>query len=821
MATSKGSSGPGASNTGIGLSATMPTFKSLTEETEMMLRRQRQKGADYKFREGPGRPHILDINGDISSADPVSMGATAKPSSPKKDATVAPGTAVQPGNLDDYDPKVQAEREREALVAFVSAKRTDASRLQAEVHELTKKYENLRIDLAQLAYTDDVDSERQIGLKKMSDLKTRIQNLDVSLEDTEAYQRTLGHMIKRGQEEKLSHLATLKAFEDAIRVHRNELELSEGVLRQVNKSRDDEIAQLHKMQLDVKKYLIQLDRKLEARRQEVKVSRDKAMDRMRKMRAEAAMKAEAEGDLTAEQERQLVETHKNQVHEAAELRSEKIRVQAEADAAETEYHRVRFAAGVPGPGPDGVVTEEGQQFPPPDPRPIVDRFAQLEDEVKQIEEQLADYARRLNALQQQKNALIVANQPRAIDNLDEEDVDITALETLANRSEIAKRALEGATREYEVARAMKLQLEQSITVLYDRLTLLSATTNMNNIPVTPELAEGDGIVTAVLEEYKSKLPTLWCTQLHENTVTAVTRLQSLMRSIDPVAATAALHEALKVLQHSIHRTSMETGGQLTAGSDESYDSKDFEADVSTTGAVHSSASVQESTHATSIDAEEMETDRRLDATIDSLVVKNEWSIRVRPGSSGGSRPVKAISSKILTDASSAFNETFKQINLGTYNPENTGMTIHLSTAENGDDPLSKDSVRQRRRLSRADVNTAFATAAAAHSGNTDGDDLSPRATGLKTKSMSKSGNNQANEFKGPKGEVVKKILATAALMAGDDVEDTKELVRKDVEEVVTREKMKRSLVPAVATTTNGKLGSPSSKGKNRDRKSVV
>jgi len=162
----------------------------------------------------------------------------------------------------------------------------------------------------------------------------------------------------------------------------------------------------------------------------------------------------------------------------------------------------------------------------------------------------------------------------------------------------------------------------------------------------------------------------------------------------------------------------------------------------------------------------METDRRLDATIDSLVVKNEWSIRVRPGSSGGSRPVKAISSKILTDASSAFNETFKQINLGTYNPENTGMTIHLSTAENGDDPLSKDSVRQRRRLSRADVNTAFATAAAAHSGNTDGDDLSPRATGLKTKSMSKSGNNQANEFKGPKGEVVKKDFSYSCFNGG-------------------------------------------------------
>lgn len=643
----------------------------------------------------------------------------------------------------------------------------------------------------------------------MTDLKARIVHLDSSLEDTEAYQRTLGHMIKRGQEEKLSHLATLKAFEDAIRVHRHELELSEGVLRQVNKSRDDEITQLHKMQADVKKYLVQLDRKLESRRQEVKVSRDKAMDRMRKMRAEAAMKAEAEGDLTAEQERQLVETHKNQVHEAAELRSEKIRVQAEADAAETEYHRVRFAAGVPGPGPDGVVTEEGQQFPPPEPRPIVERFAQLEDEVKQIEEQLADYARRLNALQQQKNALIVANQPRAVDNLDEEDVDIMALETLANRSEIAKRALEGATREYEIARAMKLQLEQSITVLYDRLALLSNSTSMNNM--TPELAEGDGIVAAVLEEYKSKLPTLWCTQLQDNTVTAVTRLQNLMRTIDPVAAAAALHEALKVLQQSIHRTAMETGHQLSSSAgDESYDSKDFEADVSTTGAVHSAASVQD-TQITSIDPDEMETDRRLDATIDSLVVKNEWSIRVRPGSSGGSRPVKAISGKVLTDASSAFSETFKQINLGTFNPESTGTSsLPVSTTENSDDPLSKDSIRQRRRLSRADVNTAFSQAAAAHSGNTDGDDASPRLSRTKTTGTSKAGANQANDIKGPKGEVVKKILATAAIMAGDDVEDTRELVKKDVEEVVTREKMKRSLIP---TIPGGKLGSPSSKGK--------
>jgi hypothetical protein len=32
----------------------MPSYRSLVEEADLMLKKQRQKGADYKFREGPG-----------------------------------------------------------------------------------------------------------------------------------------------------------------------------------------------------------------------------------------------------------------------------------------------------------------------------------------------------------------------------------------------------------------------------------------------------------------------------------------------------------------------------------------------------------------------------------------------------------------------------------------------------------------------------------------------------------------------------------------------------------------------------------------------
>lgn len=161
--------------------------------------------------------------------------------------------AGAPLALDDYDPRVQAEKEREALVSTVSAMRSEASRLTAEVAELQRRYESAKIDLAQLAYEDDVDGERQAGVRRMLDLRARTEHLSLSLEDTEQYQRTLGHMLKRGNEEKLSHLATLKAFEDSIRVHRHELELADGVLRQVNKSKDEEAGELHKLQVRVRR----------------------------------------------------------------------------------------------------------------------------------------------------------------------------------------------------------------------------------------------------------------------------------------------------------------------------------------------------------------------------------------------------------------------------------------------------------------------------------------------------------------------------------------------------------------------------------------
>lgn len=685
--------------------------------------------------------------------------------------------------------------------------RSEASKLTVEVGELQRRYETAKIDLAQLAYEDDVDTDRQAGLKKMSEVKAKTEQLAQQLEETEQNHSTLAHMLRRSQDEKLAELATLKAFEDSIRVHRVEQELSEGVLRQVQKSRDEELVEFHKMQVEVRKHLANLDRKLEARRLEVRTRQEKAKWRIAKLQEEMQLKAQAEGDLTEEEERAMIEKAKNLSQEASELRAEKIRVQGEADAAEAEFHRVRFSAGVSGPGPETTVTEEGAPFVPPEPEPIIQRFAKLEDEVNQIEEQLADYSQRMAVLQQQQANLKSLNQPRAKDSQDEQDHDVALTLRLTERTESSKRALETASRELEVSRSLKLQLEQSVSVLLERLDMLmpiAVDGGQDGEHTLPEISENENIASAFLAQEEATLPSPWCVALHKKAIHAVQRVQNLMRTIDVVAATNALYTATAYLQNT------NAGKGLLEDSGKSSSEHSSRAAVPSgtlSDLSSSSSSALTTTNApASSDEDSNASDRRLEATIESLIVKNEWSIRVRPGSTGNTRQVKSISGKVLNEAVQAFEKTWKDVGSGALNPGTISggtrdVTLGLSAtasfsgtvgagAEDGSDPFSKTASQQRRRNSR-EMNAILA-------GNTEGakeETSSPKADEKGAKAAKKA-KEQVDANK-PKGRDVQKFLATAASIAGDDVEDSLLSAKKDTEEVPSRDKLKKGVTAPI------------------------
>lgn len=271
-----------------------------------------------------------------------------------------------------------------------------------------------------------------------------------------------------------------------------------------------------------------------------------------------------------------------------ELRNEKLRVQALADAAEAAFHRVRFAAGVsagaadagtggrdtgtaaavapPLPSGDAPAAQSGPppgasaadepEHAPPDPSPIISRFGSLEGELAHVEEALGDYRARLGVLTAQRAELEARREPRARDADDEYEGDASGFDALQQRVEAGRRTHDSARREADALRMLRLQLEQSVESLAERLAPLAAGGASGGgggsgaVPcpppqsVPPELAAADATSAALLRRAYAALPTAWCGALHERLAGSVTALQSLMRAMDvDEAAEAAVHAA--------------------------------------------------------------------------------------------------------------------------------------------------------------------------------------------------------------------------------------------------------------------------------------
>ena len=98
----------------------LPPVSSLIAETENLLHRQRQKGPEYKYREGAGRPDLVAAGLLPASSRTAAASSPTKPSAPATDE--AGGETSGPADLDDYDPKEAAARELRELTETVRGK---------------------------------------------------------------------------------------------------------------------------------------------------------------------------------------------------------------------------------------------------------------------------------------------------------------------------------------------------------------------------------------------------------------------------------------------------------------------------------------------------------------------------------------------------------------------------------------------------------------------------------------------------------------------------------------------------------------------------
>lgn len=805
-------------------------------DAAILRRKQQRKGIEYKLRDAPQRPSLHAVAAATAKArtpTAVLHDARLAPLSPTRPVSAPTGShggvrlpsvpgarasrAAEDSSLDAYDPKMLADREQRQMEDIVSHLREQASSLHHELAELARKREKLLVELGKLQHEDSMEQDRIEGMQDIEACRARNDALAAQLEQTEAYRLTLEHMLNRCRNNRVDALETQKAFEEALALNRHELQLKLNVVLNVLKSRDDEVGELQRMHKTVQMELADMDRKLEARRHEVALRQEQA--RLRNQRREAEARAGLSGDvhaLTAADIRELQERAEALETELASARAAKVRAVNEADAAEADFNKIRFAAGVlttdSGEHPVGDDADmsasasstesagvdvrpsleesigEHADFPVPDVAPLLDRFSHLEVEMRQIEEQVNDYGQRYKVLRYREAQLQAIKQPKARDEQDEaEDDEVLLTDALRARGAAAKRAAEAAANDLKEAEAVKLQLQQSIQLLSQRLDNINA--------AVPAELDPDDAYNANLEEVHAmmsadavRIPSEWCHNLHEKLISTVASILRLQRAVDPdvvadnVADTRVWLESQRLVR-SRRASSVGTGLSIAVGgraaSPDGRSSYRMDIPPRSSSPHHS---------------------MELEATIDKLMEPNECSVRVKP-STASRRPAAESSSmataKVLADAAQAFEKQLRDF---------SGRSI-VSTASGVTDdahshaPVSRASSRMRRRNSRLMVAAAYAAADAAlplHDG--DGEDVLLQAVaGEAPRAPSRSGTSRSDGRDGatrlnlpkPKPRELHRMMAAALQMSGDDVDDHL-LAKREAEEVTTREQLKHT-----------------------------
>ena len=230
-----------------------------------------------------------------------------------------------------------------------------------------------------------------------------------------------------------------------------------------------------------------LDKKIEAKKVEIRLHQEKARLRATQLEHDLLLQ-NSQLLIGPREEKILTEKVKELAQQAANVRAERSKAFADADAAESLYNELRFAAGLPALKSPKISSDDAEAtFTPPEAGDIITRYTKLDSELEQVrynsasdandvtvrvphisvqmDNEIVDYSTRLKALRQRHATLLVAKQPKARDAKDELDTDISRMNAFARRQETARRAVEAAKAELAEASGVKIQIQQTVDLL--------------------------------------------------------------------------------------------------------------------------------------------------------------------------------------------------------------------------------------------------------------------------------------------------------------------------------------------------------------------
>jgi hypothetical protein len=236
-------------------------IKQLQDETAKLLRKQRQRGEEYRFKPSKERPNFQSTI--FSLPQEPTLKATIK------DVDHQIKEANNASDLLSYDPKRILEEERVKLLEEIVQLRKEASKVHQTKRGLEKQLEEAKLTLHHIQAEDSIEKDIEEGTKIIRRERTKLQQIEKELFDTHCYSDILEQMRKRASDLHLSNLKMLHTYDEGIKVHQQELDLLKGLHIEVIKSRDSEVIELSRMQEKAAAELAAMDAKLEERRKEV------------------------------------------------------------------------------------------------------------------------------------------------------------------------------------------------------------------------------------------------------------------------------------------------------------------------------------------------------------------------------------------------------------------------------------------------------------------------------------------------------------------------------------------------------------------------
>ena len=256
-------------------------------------------------------------------------------------------------------------------------------RRQAELSRLQDQLAELEVENKALL---SIEAKSTPDALRIQALEAEIAGVKDRMEKKLMQKAQYEHMMRRLRKNQVSFDAHIKSMDNALKASKKEFDEVHTLMRQLENSKQEALQGLHKYQTQLAASRKQRAKELAERRQEAANAR--RMEEWRKQREakRAEMAAELRGDLTAEQEQEMLRQLQKREGESEQLRQASKERARKAMTLEQAFMQIRQATGV-------TTLDE-----------MVAKFMGQGANKKALEDEKAEAERRLARIKEQKKA---------------------------------------------------------------------------------------------------------------------------------------------------------------------------------------------------------------------------------------------------------------------------------------------------------------------------------------------------------------------------------------------------------------------------------